>query len=189
MSGGICVPIQEPIAEKQIRRSAKRNKWFFWNSWEPTTERPREMMWTLADKQTYIQYFDDFLLCVKYFVISGPRYADVMDQIQRTVPIYQRTEVIAQFQQAQTVEETTRALAYLVASTQIRQFDREIFDRFMQALARPEPTVRRAVILVAGYTEWAAFKPVLQQLVATDPEEPIRQYAQLALDGFAHVGI
>jgi hypothetical protein len=67
------------------------------------------------------------------------------------------------------------------------QYDEEFFSRIRDAFSSPEKWVREAAVWATAYSPWPQYRPLLEAIARSDPEEKLRADAAAILAGFDSV--
>jgi hypothetical protein len=165
----ILIP-KPPFAELEMHDLVEFHPWFLSAKIDrdPDNCVPFTLIWTTVDKETTIHYIEDELVKFPYIVIKGKDVQKVASKICSDSEIYSSEELVKMFVDANTRNEKMKAVAHLgVASPQ--EFDPKFFELLQAAFSDPDPEVRRTAVWCIGYSSWREFRPILEQLVASDP--------------------
>jgi hypothetical protein len=177
--------LKDSMSESSMHALAKSNPWFLSEKVDrdPDNDIPFELIWETVDEQTSIHYIEDELVKFPYVVVKGKDVDKVVSKIRSKLDIYSDEELVQMFESASQHNEKMKAVARLgVASPQ--QFDSRFFNLLQQAFSDPDPEVRRTAVWCIGYASWAEFREVLEQIVASDPDESVREDAAYMLESY-----
>jgi hypothetical protein len=181
---------KQPFTDSEMHDLVDFHSWFLSAKIDrdPDNYVPFTLIWTTLDRETTIHYVEDELVKFPYIVIKGKDVQKVASEICSEAEIYSSEELVKMFVDANTQNEKMKAVAHLgVASPQ--DFDPKFFELLQAAFSDPDPEVRRTAVWCIGYSSWREFRPILEQLVASDPVESIREQAGYMLESYKQHGI
>ena len=179
-----------PFTESEMHDLVEFHPWFLSAKIDrdPDNYVPFRLIWTTSDQETSIHYIEDELVKFSYIVIKGKDVQKVASKLYSEREIYSSEELVKMFVDANSRNEKMKAVAHLgVASPQ--EFDAKFFELLQAAFSDPDPEVRRTAVWCIGYSSWREFRPILEHLVASDPDESIREDAGYMLESYKQHGI
>ncbi|MDI1478171.1 hypothetical protein [Polyangium sp. y55x31] len=164
--------LKDGVQTEAVRQLAQGN-WFLWNRIEPLDHQPLVYEWATPASDCRIRYVDDHRLGLKWFDVEGPRCEPVIDLIRRSLPVYERAEILTLCSEARTEAEGIWA-AYKLAVTAGPTFDPELFGCFGDLANHREAGVRRAAIYAMEQARWREFAGIAEPMAEDDPNEDVR---------------
>ena len=116
--------LKDGVGTDAVRQLAAGN-WFLWNRIEPLDNQPLVYEWATATSDCRIRYVDDHRLGLRWFDVEGPGCASTVEVIRRSLPVYERAEIITLCGAAKTEAEGIWA-AYKLAVTAGPTFDAKL---------------------------------------------------------------
>lgn len=130
---------------------------------------------------------DDPVIGLQYLLIEGEDIDPQVKLATRVARPYTPDEVLARAEAASTPAEHFQTVREAAVAAP-RDFDQRFFDVIRKGMAHPDPSIRRTSLLSFGYVGWREFRPVLLDLIRSDPDADVREEAQLALDAAEQCG-
>lgn len=177
----IRVVLKPSTSEEDITALAGRHGWHFQEALGPTEQQPYEKIWIAPDNYTSIHYIEDFLLRIRYIIVTKDRPDEVVAQIQSGLDVYSRDEILGLVDTADELNQRILAL-HRVAGAAPQEFDQAIFDCLQRAMNDPEVAIRRAAIFATTYAHWPEFQESLERLQASDDDPSVRELARHVLE-------
>jgi HEAT repeat protein len=178
------IALHETVTRQLVYRAAWDNNWDFHDTVERSEDAPAELIFVTRDKTTFVHFVEDFFIGLNYLVVRGPRAAEVAKQAHETMRTYRPEEALKAARQGLAGEGADRAV-FLAAAAAPARFDPKFFKLFEEAAAHEDPEVRGAAVVSAGYAGWAEFRPLLERLKKSDPDERVREDASMMLESLA----
>jgi len=161
--------LKDSVSREEIDRLASEKGWIFSGEVEATENTPYQKIWTTIDRGTAIHYIEDSLIVIHYLQIKGDRPEEVADDIRASLDVYDKDEIRNMVESVSRSSEVIDAI-YTACVGAPQHYDEEFFQLFENVLSHPDPEVRRATIFAMAYAPWPQFKPLLERVIATDPE-------------------
>jgi hypothetical protein len=178
------IVLREDVTGDDVGAAAYSANWRIKQILDADRHNPREVIYQVTPKRTFVHYIEDSLLGIDYLVIQGEELDEVEARTRAALPALSEQEVRMMMGTAVTADEQVRALpcAALVAPV---SFDVEFYRWFEHALHSPEARVRKLTILATGYVGWREFCAPLAELASTDGDSQVREDARAMLESFA----
>ncbi len=170
--------LKDWVSREEIDRLASEKWWVFLGEVEATENTPYQKIWTTTDRKKAIHYIDDSLILIRYLQIKGEQPGEVADDIRASLDVYDKDEIRQMVESATQSSDVIDAI-YIACVAAPQLYDEEYFQLFEDVLSHPDPEVRRAAIFAMSYVPWPQFNPLLEHVIATDPE--VRTDAEVML--------
>jgi hypothetical protein len=154
-----------------------------------------EQVWAFPDRTTAVNYVESPLAGVHYFNLRGARVPHFTTELTRRVQARSPEELLASAVGPMPHDEYVKALNRMPDGEHIWALNRlaitfpaydpavfAIFEAY--ATKAPSPHLRRSAVNAMGFRLWPQFRPLLEQIIAEDPDESVREHAKAIL---AHV--
>lgn len=155
--------------------------WFLWNRIDRDDNQPLTYEWSTASKDCRIRFSDDHRLGLRWLDVYGSRTDETISVITRSLPIYDRNEIIALASSAKTENEGIWAAFKLAVVAAVLPFDAEFFGAFGDVANHRSVRVRHSVIYAMEQARWREFAGILEPMAEDDPDESVRARAAQAL--------
>jgi hypothetical protein len=167
----------KPIYRFHMMAVAWIEHWDWLTTQLPPDEERRVFIWGLPERDTQILYGsenreDD----LGFLIIDGETPEMVAVRLRRLLPIYTFEEIAQQFHQATTPHELAAAL-HVLRNDMTRAASQPHMELVREALAHPDPEIRRYAILMMQPALWPEFLDLLRPIEANDGDEDVRQAA------------
>jgi len=153
---------------------------------DPAARTAGEITYWVPDRNTIVNLRDDVITGVHYFTIDGPHEAEVAEEIRSVIESYTEPELLAWWDRgaaSNDIDDKVDAVLFLGVGTPATPTD-DYLNRIRAALADPDKDVRNAAIVASGYADWPVFKPDLERIADSDPDETARQRAAVVVAGW-----
>ncbi|MRG94361.1 hypothetical protein [Polyangium spumosum] len=167
--------LKDGVGTDVVRQFAA-GQWFLWNRIEPLEHQPLVYEWATPASDCRIRYVDDHRLGLRWFDVEGPGAAATIELVRRSLPVYERAEIIALCSDAKTEAEGIWA-AYKLAVTAEATFDAELFGCFGDLANHRDASVRRAAVYAMEQARWREFAGIAEPMAEDDPSEDVRARA------------
>lgn len=176
------VVLMPTVTDEDVAFVAGLNDWSHVGSIGPN-ENSFERRWQTPD-ETYVTFVQDLNFQVQYLSIDGPS-ADTWEQFaHEKFSTLDLPRIVALSRQATSKPDRISALYYIgVAGS--GEYDPGAGAVLREALADPDPDLRRAAIFAALYTGWPEIRPLLERARDHDDDSAVRELAAGALASLA----
>jgi hypothetical protein len=162
-----------------------------WQRVEDVTEDGgRQVLWAVGPG-TSLTYVEDPVSHNAYAVLVSEdkeTYEQVLDVIIDELMPWQRRALLSSIEQAE--EALARARAVIRAGLGAPDhYDEDFFTRIRDAFGSPEKWVREAAVWATSYSPWPQYRPLLEAVKQSDPEEKLRSDAAAVLSSFDAQGV
>jgi len=175
---------KETVDIDTVRKLASQN-WFLWNRIERDDNQPLVYEWSTATQDGRIRFTDDHRLGLRWFDLQGPRAGEIATFIKRTLPIYERDEVITLAGAAKDENQGIWACFRLAVISNGTAFDADLFGAFGDLANHRSARVRDAAIYAMAQTRWSQFAGILEPIAEDDPDEGVRMRAAQAIQSLS----
>lgn len=147
---------------------------------------PHEVQWS-AGSAIILHYLEDDLSGSAYLVVSG----DSKEAAEATAGIAERQlpaflsyqELLDSISKARSEPEKCRALVRAALGAP-KEFDKRLFEIVRTSLSDKSPAVREGAIWATSYAPWPQFRDLLEDVVAHDRNQQVRDTAEGMLGAF-----
>lgn len=168
-------------------RALKRVAWDL--DWDVVDLRREETgafvdIWVTYDKQAEIHHVDDQPIGMRYVTVWGEEAKGVAEQIRQNCDVWTWREAQLALRAATDRNDKLAAL-YAVALAAPEAQNSSLVDDFRAITEDPDTGVRQAVIIATGYLPWLGLVKLVEELRDNDPDQQVRDNAQMMLDALS----
>ena len=168
---------------EDARSLAWESDWILHEICYPSDEIPWSRLWLTQDKQTSIQYVEEYLTDINYFIIEGKDREEILKYICDSLDVVDLDEIKRILQNESYCEENSQEYLDAVYNLGLiatpGKFDRELSHEF--------PEVRYAGIMAINFANWREFAEPLERIKNTDSHPDVRELAEQSLYAFSQV--
>lgn len=177
------IPKELAYAKDDLMHFAWSNEWLLEGRYEADPEKlkPFQLSFRKKNKQTVLNYFDDFIAGFPYYVLRGPEEEEEYQKIAADIEVYSLNEILELLHKPDIPEERAKAILQLGVSI-TGEFREDFFSEFLKALSDLDAKVRSAAIDACAYVGWAEFCEPLAQIKDSDACEEVRSQAESTLN-------
>ncbi|WP_210586475.1 HEAT repeat domain-containing protein [Streptomyces sp. GESEQ-35] len=166
-------------------RALKRLAWDL--DWDVVDLRREEAgafidIWITYDKRAEIHHVDDEPIGMRYLTVRGEGRDEVARQIQEHCDLWSHEEARRDLREATDRNQRLVAL-YAAVLTAPGEQDDDFVDELRVVARDEDPGVRQAVIIATGYLPWPGLVNLVEEVLAHDPVDHIRDNAALLIEG------
>jgi hypothetical protein len=172
----IRILLKETVDTEAVKRLAAAH-WFLWNRIEPLDDQPLVYEWATHPDQCRIRYVHDHRLGQRWCDVSGGHIEPVLDLIRRSLPVYERAEIVASCSAARTEDEGIWASYRLAVIASTSAFDAELFGAFGDLANHRSARVRQTAIYAMEQARWREFAGIVEPMAEDDPSDEVRARA------------
>jgi len=186
MPSRIRIALHEKMKERHTDALAYRESWELERVIKRTADQPREVIWAVPRRKTFVHVIEDFLIQQRYVRVDGADAVAVAALVRSKLKTLSPADVAGRLDGAREESDVIDALyeAGVVAGP---EEDPVLTRVFRAGLEHESAQVRRAAIFAAGYAEWRSFEAWLAELAEADVDPIVREDARAMLDGLAKV--
>ncbi|MBB5122015.1 hypothetical protein AF335_08250 [Streptomyces eurocidicus] len=154
-----------------------------WNIYEMGEEEAGACVdiWRTDDGGTEIHRVEDRPIGLTYLTLRGSAVAVVERRIRESLSVWSRSDALAALCDAVGRDERLRSLYGLALV--VDELDGAVLEEFRTAASDPDPGIRQAVVVAAGYRPDPALVELVTQLRDSDPVPHVRENADILLEG------
>jgi hypothetical protein len=183
------VILHPDVTDEQIEDVAMDLDWMELGIKPATEKTPYQRIWEDEIAKVVVRYIWDDLLRQPFLTLQGEDVSTVEQRICNALPSFTPEEIVESLHSASGYEPVIDAIALVAllghAGYGELSEDPEIV-RLLEMRAQSEhPEVRNAVITAAGYLEWPAMLELVAGLRDRDPDQDVREQADLVLNAIA----
>ncbi|NWF25889.1 HEAT repeat domain-containing protein [Streptomyces sp. PKU-EA00015] len=141
-------------------------------------------VWVTLDRKTEIHQVDDQPIGTRYFTLRGSGAEEVAQEIHEDCELWSVQEALSGLHEADDRDEKLRCV-YAAALAADEADAERITGEFRNVTRDPDAGVRQAVIIATGYFPHPGLVDLVRELRDSDPEEHVRENAQILLDGLS----
>jgi hypothetical protein len=139
--------------------------------------RAYEQVWATPDQATAVHYLEDPLVGLPYLSLRGGDLQHYITAFVRHLEVLDGEDALEMAEGALQPGTQVEAIAHLAVT--FPEYDPRAFSLFWGYATRaPDPVVREAAVNNMAYHAWPEFIPLLERIVAEDPEENVRRRAR-----------
>lgn len=169
-------------------------------NWSVVAERPsnlqtmiaRAVIWEIIPGLT-VGYYDDPLpeaSCVAVHSVRDPAEVHEFETIfKQNFDFLQDSDLFTALSESKPGESGHVLALVRLGFGAPQGFDRRYFDSISSAARDVRSSVRIAALNAIIYTEWPQFRPIVQQIVASDSDEAARNLASQIISAFDRMGL
>lgn len=160
---------------------------------EPTGNEfdPWSRIWLTPDKQTSIQYVEEYLIDSKYFIVKGKDREKVFNHICNSLDVVSRDEVKQILQKQANFKdrpnEYLKAIYNLGLIATPGYYEQELYILFEQNLFHIYSEVKYAVMIAMFFANWREFIEPLEYIKNRDSDPKIQELADRLLYAFSQI--
>ncbi|RKH59923.1 hypothetical protein D7X96_34480 [Corallococcus interemptor] len=177
----VRIALKEQSSRERVEVFAWRDGWSMWDVFEASGLEPYTKIYRTMDDQTEAYYFEDPMVDLHYFVVTGADVEGTAQQIRKRLPHYSRDEVLQQAKEAKEPLELARAVR-IAGVAAPAELDPDLFELLRDAMSNPDTRVRSSAAAAAAFAAWRELREPLERLSA-DPEPRVAEVAQVVLRG------
>jgi hypothetical protein len=154
---------------------------------DPATRTPGEVASLVPESETWVILRDDLYAGIHFFHVRGPDEERIAADLREEFDAWTAPELFAWWDRGvakEDVDDRVDAVLFLGVNTPY-QPEEEYVKRIRAGLADPEKDVRNAAVAATAYADWRVFRPDLERLADTDPDDQARRSARYILDGWS----
>lgn len=154
---------------------------------EVTEEGVRQVLWAVAPGIS-LTYTEDPVSHNAFAVLASEdrgTFEQVLDLIQDELMPWSRRALLISIDDAR--DALARARAVIRAGMGAPEhFDEDFFNCIQEPFGSPEIWVREAAVRATAYSPWPQYRPLLENMAQSDPEEKLRNDVPAAAQTTAH---
>lgn len=163
----------------------ERQQWIWRYSIAPDPVEATEYVWQVEPGHTFHLFTcTNYPVC--YCMVVGPRATAVLEKLSGDLHVIATSELLQAYDHF-TAPEERQGLTFALGICADGPVDEAIASRIRTSFADGSPKVRLAGIDAAFVTSWDVFKPDIEHLSASDPDDVVRSTAANALREWGQV--
>ncbi len=169
-------------AEGKLAGLALDEWWLVHRILLPTRTQPKKIVWLTRDEQVAVHFVEDPMVDLDYIIVEGKseEREKVARLIREKLDIYDDEDIAELIENAQTPNERISAVQHAALAAPL-EFDETYFKYVTDALADPNPEVRRAALTTTAYVAWRQLKEPMEKVSQSDPDPAIREFAAFGI--------
>jgi hypothetical protein len=148
-----------------------------------------QVIWQ-GDDVAALHYIEDAPSGIGYFVLTGEQERTVealAAQAAEMLKPWTLDDIFADFDDAADAQERAQRILR-VGLAAPSEFHQGVFDRIKNMLSDSDPRVRYAALWATTYAGYPEFVPLIEDVVASDPEDWVRDHAEAVLSAYGSEG-
>ncbi|MEV6775291.1 HEAT repeat domain-containing protein [Streptomyces syringium] len=139
-------------------------------------------IWRTDDGKTEIHRVEDRPIGLTYLTLRGAAVTMTEQQVRSVLRVWAQSDALVALHDADGRDERLRGL-YALALTADDLRDGAVVNEFRAAASDPDPGIRQAVVVAAGYRPDPALVELVAELRESDPVSFVRENADILLKG------
>jgi hypothetical protein len=176
------IPIAESVEKDDVVQAAYELNLDINNRIEGSETRPKETIYNVRGKPTFLHYIEDTFLGFPYIAVSGENANELAERVAKHIQLVSREDLVRGFAASPSDPVALKRLlghAFLLAPT---QFDPKFDAYFHAGFTNKSPEVRRLAVVGVGYVGWPELAKPLRDLAENDPDADVRRDARAMLN-------
>ncbi|MGE6761490.1 hypothetical protein ACQKGO_25965 [Corallococcus interemptor] len=177
----VRIALKEQVSRTQVETFTWDEGWSLWDFNKGGGLEPFMRIYHTMGDETEAYYFEDPMVDLHYFVVTGAEVEGTVQRIRGGLPCYTRDEVLQLVKDAKEPLGLARAVR-IAGVAAPAELDPDLFELLRDAMSNPDTRVRSSAAAAAAFAAWRELREPLEQL-GSDPEPRVAEVAQVVLRG------
>jgi hypothetical protein len=177
--------LHDDITHQDFVKVVKNNLELIHDETRQTTSEDKKVfqdIWLTPDKATGVSFIDDNDLGFRYLWIGGVQSQEYYLKISKLLHSYDGEDLIESLEFAKDYLQVLYTI--LKIGVAYPEYDPLAFQVFEYYIGDNNASLRGAVLKAIGFSKWSECRPLVEKTAQTEPEEPLRQFAQRMLEKY-----